>query len=102
MLKRKQEFVDYQKFLRIRQDEAKHKTDYVEQHNIIKRAQLKHKIQYLSEQQEKEGIKDVAQPGEEDMVTIEKTNVANWPFLDIEYYMNFERTEGIQLNHDSS
>ena len=30
MLKRKAEFVDYQKFLRIRQDEAKHKTDYFE------------------------------------------------------------------------
>ena len=44
----------------------------------------------------------MVQPGEEDMVTIEKTNVANWPYLDIEYYMNFERTEAIQLSKDSS
>lgn len=36
------------------------------------------------------------------MVTIEKTNVSNWPFLDIEYYMNFERTESVQLNDDPS
>lgn len=54
--------------------------------------------------QEKEGIKEDAQFAEEDMVTIEKTNVANWPYLDIEYYMNFERSEAdcIQLHKDPS
>ena len=43
-------------------------------------------------------------PGEEDMLVLEKTNIGNakWPKLDAQYYLDFNRTETLQLTKDQS